>query len=641
MTRLELEATVLGRLLVIQETLDVLPDPAGIAAFLDAALAEVPGVEGANLCVDGRLTPERPDRVAQGELCEKPEQIVRGLFGDRFVYPLRIAGRFYGLLIVNLADSEKFEGYRDFVGNIANVVARTLENRAFFQQLADSNRLLEQKIARQTLELSAIVESSDDAIIGKNLDGTISSWNKAAERMYGYRADEISGQPAFGLAPPELRDEIVWYLAEASAGRAVRNLETRRIRKDGSEFDVSLTISPIRGTSGEVVGSSVIARDITEHKQAEATLQRVNRTLKTLSSCNGVLVRATEEPELLQEMCRNIVVIGGYATAWVGLIGGAAHKPSVCYGEGAGFENGSVAGLSCCGTDPVLYGVVESGRSRVLHCDVADLALPPCARRAVGQGYAAVALIPVRSATMAYGVLGLCGKTRESFDDAEMCLLEELADDIAYGLGHLRDQAERLKSADQLSRSLERTIQAVAATLEMRDPYTAGHQRRVADLAGAIARKMGLSEDEIHGVRLAGMVHDLGKIRIPAEILTKPGRLTPLEFDFIKTHPQVGYDILKDVEFPWPIAEIILQHHEKLDGTGYPRGLEGDAILLGARIIMVADVFEALSSHRPYRPGLGQDAALAELRSHRGGWYDECVLDACEAVIRDDGHLLQ
>jgi putative nucleotidyltransferase with HDIG domain len=184
---------------------------------------------------------------------------------------------------------------------------------------------------------------------------------------------------------------------------------------------------------------------------------------------------------------------------------------------------------------------------------------------------------------------------------------------------------------------MEGTIQAMALVTEMRDPYTAGHQRRVATLSSAIAMEMGLSGEEIDGIYLAGVVHDIGKIYVPAEILSKPGRLTEIEFHLIKVHPQVGFDILKTIEFPWPIAQIVLQHHEKMNGSGYPSGISGGDILLGARILSVADVVEAISSHRPYRPALGVEKALREISSNRGTLFDAHVVDACIRLFIEKG----
>ena len=181
------------------------------------------------------------------------------------------------------------------------------------------------------------------------------------------------------------------------------------------------------------------------------------------------------------------------------------------------------------------------------------------------------------------------------------------------------------------------TIQTLSSTVETRDPYTAGHQRRVSNLARAIAQEMGLPKDTIDIIRMAGVIHDIGKISVPAEILSKPGRISDIEMSLIKVHSQSGHDILKDVELPYPIAEIVLQHHERLDGSGYPQGLKGDQILLEAQIISVADVVEAISSFRLYRPGFGIDVALEEIEKNKGILYDEKVVEVCLKLFREKG----
>jgi len=200
----------------------------------------------------------------------------------------------------------------------------------------------------------------------------------------------------------------------------------------------------------------------------------------------------------------------------------------------------------------------------------------------------------------------------------------------------VRDTTEKKQAADNLKQSYERltriwdgTINTLAAIVEMRDPYTAGHQQRVADLACAISREMGLSNEQVEKINIASRLHDVGKISVPTEILSKPGRINQFEFDIIKGHPQIGYDILKNIELEWPITEIVLQHHERLDGSSYPRGLSGKDIILEARIVAVADVVEAMSSHRPYRPALGIDKALEEISKNKGTLYDPDVVNAC------------
>jgi putative two-component system response regulator len=194
-------------------------------------------------------------------------------------------------------------------------------------------------------------------------------------------------------------------------------------------------------------------------------------------------------------------------------------------------------------------------------------------------------------------------------------------------------ERELEKSRQQLSDTLTQTIAALARAIEKRTPYTDGHQKRVAQLAVAIAEEMGLPEKQVTGIRLGALLHDVGNISIPAEILVNPGRLDDAQFAFIKTHPVQGREILGDIDFPWPIAPIILQHHERWDGSGYPSGLKGEEIALEARIVGVADVVEAMASHRPHRPALGLGAALAEIQENRGKLYDPQVADCCRKVL--------
>lgn len=208
-------------------------------------------------------------------------------------------------------------------------------------------------------------------------------------------------------------------------------------------------------------------------------------------------------------------------------------------------------------------------------------------------------------------------------------LRHHLSDLVEARTNELRTSERKLRS------SLLDSIMALAALVEMRDPYTSGHQNRVAQLTVAIARELQLPEEQIEGIHLASVVHDVGKIRVPAEILSKPGKLTALEFGLIKEHSQNGYEVLKSIDFPWPIAQIVLQHHERLDGSGYPQGLRGEQILLESRIVMVADVVESMNSHHPYRPALGIEAALFEIENNRGTLFDPAVVDACVRLFRD------
>jgi len=218
-----------------------------------------------------------------------------------------------------------------------------------------------------------------------------------------------------------------------------------------------------------------------------------------------------------------------------------------------------------------------------------------------------------------------------------MAVIEDETERIAAETALKSSREELTRSLERIRHSWEQTVSVMAGLIELRDPYTAGHQRGVALLATAIARKMKLGEDCARGVYLAATIHDVGKINVPAEILSKPGRLSDLETNLVRTHPQAGWEALKGIDVPWPLAEIVYQHHERINGTGYPRGLMGTEILLEARIIAVADVVEAMSNHRPYRAAFGVQSALDEIRSGAGRLYDPVVAKACCAVFEEEG----
>ena len=224
---------------------------------------------------------------------------------------------------------------------------------------------------------------------------------------------------------------------------------------------------------------------------------------------------------------------------------------------------------------------------------------------------------------------------RQTRDELEVRVRERTAE-LATANASLKQMVTEVSAAgEQVRDALQGIIKVISLIIETRDPYTAGHQRGVADLAQAIARRMGLTEERIEGIRVAALVHDLGKISTPAEILAKPTRLTEAEMSMIRLHPRSAFEILKRVEFPWPIAQIVLQHHERLNGSGYPQGLSAPDILLEAKILAVADVMEAMCSHRPYRPALGIEKALTEIRGNRDILYDPMAVDACLAHFNE------
>ncbi|MCX5970450.1 MAG: HD domain-containing protein [Coprothermobacterota bacterium] len=244
--------------------------------------------------------------------------------------------------------------------------------------------------------------------------------------------------------------------------------------------------------------------------------------------------------------------------------------------------------------------------------------------------------VPILSGGSVLGVVNLYVRNGHLRLEREEQFLVAVSDLLAGLITRKQAEEARRKTLQQLRAALEETVQALGSFSEGRDPYLTGHQRRVTELACAIAVKMGLPQDRIDGLRVAGLLHDLGKIAVPGEILSKPGRLSALEMELIRVHPEVGHRIIQRIPFPWPVAQSIYQHHERMDGSGYPQSLRGDVILLEARILAVADVVEAMASHRPYRPALGLEAALAEIRRGDGSQYDHEVVEACLKLFLED-----
>jgi putative nucleotidyltransferase with HDIG domain len=254
---------------------------------------------------------------------------------------------------------------------------------------------------------------------------------------------------------------------------------------------------------------------------------------------------------------------------------------------------------------------------------------PDIAKRAMELGVYGYIIKPFEANELLIGVENALHRRRAEIN--ERCLRENLEQMVQERTRELQEALEKVR------KSIDGIIQAVAMTVESRDPYTTGHQKRVANLAYAIASEMRLPKDQIEATRMAGIIHDLGKVSVPTEILSKPGDLNEIEFSLIKCHAQVGYNILKNIDFPWPMAQIVFQHHERMDSSGYPQGLSGEDILIEARVLGVADVVEAMASHRPYRPALGIDKALEEISQGRGILYDPEVVNACIGLFTQKG----
>jgi PAS domain S-box-containing protein len=538
-------------------------------------------------------------------------------------------------------------GARDYV--LKNELARLAP--AIRRVLSEEAESSERIYAEQALDISEekyrlLFEGSRDALMTFVLPSRkYTSANKATLQLFGAASEaeftvleplDVSPerQPDGRLSAEKAQEVLTTALREGSCF-----FEWMHRTISGKQFpaDVLLTRIDFEGKTT----MQVTVRDITQRKAAEELLRRANRALRVLSAGNLAQARAASEDELLRAVTDAIVKQGGYRLAEVcyaeddpeksiKLIVWAGEKESFFWEGHPSWSDTEQGQL------PIAHAI-RSGTLQIRRDIAADLGYKPWKDAALAHGYTSNIALPLSANKETFGALSIYSSETNAFDGEEVQLLQELASNLSYGITTLRARIESEQNAVILRKSLEQSIQTIAATVESRDPYTAGHQRRVAELATAIAREMVLPPEQINGIHLASIIHDLGKINIPAEILSKPGKLTDIEFMLIKTHPQAGYDILKNVKFPWPIADIVLQHHERLDGSGYPQGLKGGQILLESRIVAVADVMEAMSSHRPYRAGLGIDAALMEIMRGRGSLYDPVVADICVDLFNKKG----
>lgn len=521
-----------------------------------------------------------------------------------------------------------------------------------------SRKAAEHALQESEQRFRTVVETVPDVLYQNALPGNVTTYvSPSIRHLLGYAPDEfLANQHLWlGLLHDGDRERVLKETESAIKRKAKQLHQEYRVwhknRQDVLWLQNRVTI--LYDESGRAVGLVGALSDITELKRSQADLQKISRIQKTLSFCNSALVHAMEEPALLQSMTNIIVEIGGYQGAWVGY---ALHdkartlQPMAQSGIPAGYIEAlnptwSTSGF---GAGPTSKAIRTGKRQIVQHVQELDnRSGAEWYAALIGLGTASCIAIPLVVEGKVLGNLTILSGEPDAFDVQAVGLLQELADDLAFGIMTLRARVDRRKNLEELQRhqdqvrkTLESTIQAIAATVEMRDPYTAGHERRVAELAAAIAREMGLPESRVEGVRVAGTIHDLGKIQVPAEILSKPRDLSDIEFSLIKTHPLMGYNILKDIDFPWPVAQMVLQHHERLDGSGYPSGLKGKQILLESRILAVADTVEAMASHRPYRAGLGVQAALDEISAGSGKLYDPDVVDACVRLFRTRGYSL-
>ena len=424
--------------------------------------------------------------------------------------------------------------------------------------------------------------------------------------------------------------------------------EFQLTRPDNRILWLLIQIAPILEL-GQVVGYITTATDISQEKANEVRLIRQKELYQALSLTNQAIVYSDTPEVLFSSICQIAITQGKFCFIWIGSqdtqtqamnihVSADSNQNDIKDLKSLLHEKGETLLNQLKGEQELIFNDVDS----------ADADFTICKELAQKHGSKSFANFSIGDNEHIKGVMTFCSEHKNFFDDEILGLLREIRGDINFALKNFEQlqwranaQASLDSNAAKINELLIDTVTAIANTIEMRDPYTAGHQKRVALLACAIAQKMGLDAERIEGLNLAAQIHDVGKINIPAEILNKPTRLTDIEFMLIKTHPESGYEILKDIEFPWPVATIVRQHHEKLDGSGYPLNLKQDDILLESRILAVADIVEAMASHRPYRPSLGLEVALAEIiRLADANQLDKTTVIACISVFKDDNYQL-
>ena len=481
--------------------------------------------------------------------------------------------------------------------------------------LAMLNDVTERQHVEETLRASeekyrVLTEKMNDIIWTLDLSFRTTYVSPSIEKVLGFTPEErLSQNPQMQMTPESFAQVQALLCAELERERERSHgldpertvkVEVEYYHKNGSTVWLENLVGGIRDANGTLVGMHGVSRDITERKKAERALSESERRYRLLAENISDVIWVTDMNLRPTYFSPSVTRLLGYSV------------------------EEAMAGTVETRLTSASLGAVTDIFARVLALEQSELG------RVSGEG-----------------MLELEFKRKDGsmvWADTTVSFLRDSTGRPVEILGVLRDISERKKaeeglrhSLEVLERTIEGTVQAIASTVETKDRYTAGHQRRVSQLACAIAREMGLSSDRMRIIRTAGLLHDLGKISLPSEILSKPGNLTEIEFAIIKTHPQAAYDILKNIESFGQIAEIVLQHHERMNGSGYPFGLCGEGILLEARILAVSDVVEAMFSHRPYRPALGLDKALEEITQNSGTLYDPEVVSSCTRLFAEKG----
>jgi len=520
------------------------------------------------------------------------EEASRQGYASWIALPLMKDNSVFGVLSVYARETDAFD---EVEVKLLTGLAADLAYGISALRERDQRQAAEGQLGISEARLATLVDALPGGVTMLDLSGRMTFANPQAERILGLSRDVITeryyNDPAWRITTVDggpFRDEDLAFTRVIETGEPVYGVEHAVERPDGTRSILSINAAPLRNPEGEIVGVVRAFSDVTALRRAERNVNESEQRFRSLveAAFDGVIIHAD------------------------GVVLDADSKVA----RMLGYEPGELVGAE------VLDLIAPESREMI------------AARIGTDEGERHEAW-GLRKDGTAFPFEACSRQAQYRGQTVRMVAIRDLSQ-------RKQTEAELERSLAQLRRTMEGVVSVLASTVESRDPHTAGHQRRTTELACAIGQAMGLPADRIEGLRMAASVHDLGKLSVPAEILSRPGKISDLEMDIIRRHPQTGSEVLSGVEFPWPIAQAVLQHHERFDGSGYPGRLAGDEVMIEARIIAVADVVEAMASHRPYRPALGIEAALAEISQQRDKRYDPQVVDACLRLFREDGFQL-
>ena len=536
----------------------------------------------------------------------------------------------------------------DRKGNIKDIflkvgmIPRTKKSIASLMDITERKEA-EKKLWESEERFQQVAKNAQEWVWETDVNGLYTYASPVVKKILGYKPEEVVGKKHFyDLFHPEDREKLKKAVFELiDRKQPVHEFINRNVRKGGEIVWLSTSRIPILDKKGNVLGYRGADTDITERIKAERELKYINLILYAIRFVNQLIVKEKDQEKLLKKVCNNLVIDPIFKNVRIAILDDSYRIFKIFYSNSNKETAHKLSQLKGTKLPATILDILLQ-QEFYLAKD-----LSPRQRKDIPLDAKAIdetVVVPLKYAEKLYGFLNAT-ISEEFFQDKEVhSLLKEVSGDISFALHNIKAEEKRKQLEEELKENFERwqnalngTIQAIAMIAEKRDPYTAGHQRRVAQLSSAIAQEMNLSSEKINTINMAAAIHDIGKISVPVEILVKPTKLTAIEFDIIKAHPQTGYDIVKNIDLPWPIAKIILQHHERINGSGYPQGLSGKDIMLKAKIIGVADVVEAMSSYRPYRPALGIDKALEEIEKNKGILYDPEVVDVCIKLFREKG----